>query len=499
MNPIMKKTSIASIQKPTMTDSLIKRKLTNVSNLPPAKPLNKKANAQARKIIIDLESFMFKREKFQKVHVENKECENTYLFLTKEEDKIKNEANKGDDLNSGALAKEIAVLNELKTRLAQCMADLDNKKDSLDAIKDFANKFVTEILQRVGNDNQVRMIDLELLAARSFGHKSLDSSDGEDFDKLDQLRKNSTGVKPNRRSSAMGADMFKSMMNKKEKKNTKITSSDFDGRLSSTLDRRNRVATPMLANYGNKKVHILKTLQKVKRQNKIKDPKKAFKLLTQMEFSHMVNMSDSDSDQSIDSEIHNSLLDELDDDNLSVIDGKSAKPKTRNFTTIKISFKIDIVAIQSALKPEPLIIKKDRIYKSFHLVDIEFCLQNNSVCGVRLIFYDLVDEAYFAAQFHGQMGNSIQKAHFEMGELINKIHFASDTKEIHHIEIITTKGRSIVIGKTRKVAEEMKLAIVNRYFSDKDMLYNFFAGFNKQTKKIAYIRFLFVRKNLIPK
>jgi hypothetical protein len=341
------------------------------------------------------------------------------------------------------------------------------------------------------------MIDLELLAARSFGHKSLDSSDGEDFEKFGLLRKSTVGAKPNRRSSALGGDMFKSMFTKNENKRPKITSSGFDDRLSVSMDRKSRVLAPVLSNYGDKKVHILKNLTKVKRQNKIKDPKKAFKLLTQMEFSQTINMNDSDSEQSIDSDIHNSLLDELDDDNLSVIDGKSSKPKTRNFTTIKISFKIDTVAVAPTGKPEPLIIKKDRIYKSFHLVDIEFCLQNNSICGVRLIFFDLVDEAYFAAQFHGQMGNSIQKAHFEKGELINKIHFASDTKEIHHIEIITTNGRSIVIGKTRKVAEEMKLAIVNRYFSDKDMLYNFFAGFNKQTRKIAYIRFLFIRKNII--
>lgn len=495
---VVKKTSLNEIKKPAPVETLRKGKTFLLPDKLPPKIVNRKANFQARKIVVDMESFMFKKEKYLKLNLEGKDSEAHYASLTREEERLRNDNAKTDENQNGILSKEMTILNELRNRLAACMEDLEGKKESLDAIKDFANKFVHEVLQRLPDANKIKLFDLEMLANRSLGSRHNDSDNEFDID-LDSIKRTNQTHKKSRHASIANNDMFHSMMSKVGKDKPKIGSNAFGKRLT-TYEKRRKSEIPSVNGYGDKKIHQLHDFTKLKKKNNIKDPKKAFKLLTQMEFTHTIDYSESDSDQSIDSDVHNSVLDELDDDNdaLSVIDAKGAKTKQRNFTTIKISFKVDIVTLPSGT-PVPLIIKKDRIYKSFHLNDIEFYLENNGICGVRLIFFDPVEDVYFAAQFHGTAGKQIQKAHFDKGELINKIHFASDIREIHHIEIVTTKGRSIVIGKTRKAAEDMKLAIVNRYFSDKDMLYNFFAGFNKQTRRIAYIRFLFIRKNLINK
>lgn len=458
---------------------------------------NKKAAVQARKIVQELQNFVFKKEQSLKVVQLNKESEVQFLQLSKEEEKYRLENLKSNDPQINYIGKELSILSELKLKLMGCMAELEERKECLDTLKIFASKFVTEIYEKGPRSADTKILDFAKFLGKDLGGKK-NEQDYEFDNKLDGLRQSLVSFKKNKQKKENGEDLYRSLSSPKELAKRAISNDNLN--LKSILRTKSpKFEKPVIT--PHKKVLRLKDLTKIKKKANTKDHKKLFNLVCQIDANH--KSDNSDSEGSIDSNIHNSVLDELDDEGHleETIIGenkKNAGPKTRNFTTIKISFKIDTIHT-NPVDVNSLLVKKDRIYKTFHLSEMEFHLKDFSLCGIRLTFYDHLDDAFYLGKFHGQTGSLVQKFHFEKGEFIEKLHFASDIHAIHHIEIVTSHHRNFVIGKQKKDVQAMGLPVVNRYFSDKDMLYNFFACFNKKTRKINYIRFLFVRKNKIQK
>lgn len=384
----------------------------------------------------------------------------------------------------------------MKDKLNELILELDDKKLALDGLKGFAFKFVSELYKHIKNKDDKPIHDLffHLNADKNKNDKEDGDDDNSDND-IGKLFKTYSKNKANQGQPALRNSFVKrGSIPSAENHNSKAP---FIPTFKTDRFRRSSLGVQMIEedDIETEKVVRLKMYTNLKKKMKVIGKGQIEQLMAAQHKNGSAVKTEEPED--INSDINESVLEELDDsfsDDPILVDAKGTKTRKRDFTTIKISFKIDIQ--NAPTKPSQTIaIKKDRVYKIFHLREIEFHFDKKGLCGVQLTFYDKDEDALFIGEMHGIQGSEIERIRFEMNELIDKIKFASDHQEIHSIEIETTLGRVVVIGKSRKEAMAIGLQYVNRYFSDKEMLYSFFACFNKLTKRIAFLRFLFVRKN----
>ena len=163
-----------------------------------------------------------------------------------------------------------------------------------------------------------------------------------------------------------------------------------------------------------------------------------------------------------------------------------------SFQPIKVSFKIGVPENKS-LTSKNLVVLKDRVYKNFHMCEIEWHFKNKSLCGMRVIWKNILTGFLLGGHFNGKIGDFIDLCKFDVDERIVKIEFGHDATSIRFIEFGTTQGRTFLVGMDRKEAINLGTTFVNRYFPQEIKLYKFFCQFNKITQNIDYFRFLFIR------
>lgn len=455
-----------------------------------------KSELKAIKVMKEIVNLRFKNDFYQKINFSNKELETELDNIYKKNKTLKMTSRKKSQRRGSGFSKEAMTVQELQAHFTELTVELEDKRNSLDGLRHFSSKLVAELSKHLKNYEVIN--EPPILTHRDTTHKelSLSDEDNKDPDKLPNFFQ----VPPHQPPRCLKVTHHVKKDPELSIVNRKHSSLPLVVKVSTTAFKK-----PEKLKHENIKIiqsenfsHLQKSYQKIPNKHILGKLDPHYKTNTKKE--------ESGEEASVNSDINSSMLDELDDivdKDLIETKQKDQKPQ-RNFTTLKISFKIETrintaqnLVDKTAQNLKPLSIKKDRIHLSFHLQEIEFHLSKNTLVGVRLIFYDSKDGVLFTGEFHGIKGEVSQRIIFQKGELIKKVHFASDDFAIHHIEILTTLNKSFLVGKNLEEVTFMGLMIVNRYFSEKDILYNFFAAFNKKTQKIEFIRFLFVRKNMI--
>ena len=232
-------------------------------------------------------------------------------------------------------------------------------------------------------------------------------------------------------------------------------------------------------------------LKKKKKENKGKTLTEIKELLVQ---NFQLQSELSDDQDSIDSNMNESLMEELDEE----INNNSDKltnfeKKKRNYKPIKISFIIGISESMAILHGGHQI-KKDRIYKNFRINAIEWHFKNSALCGMRLGFYNKELDVPLIGHFHGVKGDNLVFTEFQEDEVFSKIEFATNKAELLYIRLTTNdKNHRIELGISKEEAKLRDLEMITRYFPKEVMLFNFFCKFNSISRRIENIRFLYVR------
>lgn len=441
----------------------------------------RKKGPKAIKVWKEVQNLVVKREQFQKASALYDEQVKALAALDQQLDACKTLQAQAEDPKVNFLQREYAALADRRSYLAELLAELEEKKGAVEGLRAFGFKFVSELYKHIhaDNDQPIHELFFHLSNERAKADRETIEADS-NFSKLFKTyskTKNNLDIDAKlaeaQRRLSKGPESipgFRMGPNRPEATRDSVVFESFEDRIG----ERNRVVR-------------LALFHQVKRKTKTKDHRQ---ILRQVEAMKGKPEPSVEADESINSDINESVLSDLEGDKPG---GRVLK---RNFTTLKISFKVDIH--NAPTKPDGFFqVRKDRIYRTFHLHEMAFHLAQKAVCGVQLTFLDMEDGTLYVGQMHGVPGDHTQRLSFEKTELIEKIHFAADAREIIHIEFETTLGKHFTVGKSRKEAVGLGLTLVNRYFSDKDSLFSFFAGFNRITRRVAYLRFLFVRKNML--
>ena len=236
---------------------------------------------------------------------------------------------------------------------------------------------------------------------------------------------------------------------------------------------------------------ILKLLKEKKLEDERKRKEFAFK-----------QMEEEEEKQTAGSDISQSIIDEAKEDlrvkmikknNSDYKEGDEFKFKVvvPSFYPVKVSFKVGIK--EENFGKQNVVLKKDRIFKNFHIHEIESHFSKNKLCGLRVLLKNDRNNFLLGGNFHGRIGDFMDVCRFEPNEGILKIEIGYDQKSIRSLGFITSLGRKHDVGMERQNAKTKKLEVISRYYPQELMLCKFFCQFNKATGYIDFFRFMFIR------
>lgn len=201
--------------------------------------------------------------------------------------------------------------------------------------------------------------------------------------------------------------------------------------------------------------------------------------------------------QSHTSSLHESLLEELDEELertgvQAVKRGFSVGKTIRAYKPLKVSFVIGVSESMEMTFPAHRM-QKDRVYKDFRISSIQWHLKDKAICGIKLKLTNDQLTIPLRGHFHGVKGNDMIDMKLSKGETFLKVEYAATNSEIVYIKLSTSLNNTWTIGLSEAEVVSRGLHVIHRYFPREIMLFNFFCKYNSQTQRIENIRFLYVK------